>query len=170
MSPVIETVDGGRRRLLAALLGTPVLAAGLVACAGDPRPKSAPGTRADLDVDVKVRWTAIGGEQALLALHAATVAAHPDLTERLAALTAHHDEHLAALQADGPVPFGARTPPAAAEVPADAAAALAAVVAAEQAAADARVADCLAAAGPRLAAVLASIAGSEAGHGAVLAG
>ncbi|TDE14080.1 hypothetical protein [Jiangella asiatica] len=172
---MIETVDARRRRLLVTLLGAPVAAtlagAALTGCSADPRPKAAPGARAELDADVKVRWSAADGEQALLALHAATVAAHPGLAERLAPLTAHHDEHLAALRDDGPLPFGARddTAPAAPEVPADPAAALAAVVEAERAAGDARLTDCLAAAGPRLAAVLAAIAAAEAGHGVVLA-
>lgn len=173
MSPVTERVDGGRRRLLALVAGAPALGAvlaGMSACAADPRPKSAPGERSSLDADVKLRWRVVNGEQALLALHAATVAAHPDLAERLGPLTAHHDEHLTALRADGPLPFGAVDGPGVApEVPGDAGSALAAVAAAESAAADACVAGCLAAAGPRLAALLASIGASEAGHGVVLA-
>ena len=175
MSPVTQRVDDGRRRLLALVAGAPVLgAAALVAlpgCAADPRPKAAPGARSSLDADVKLRWRAVASEQRLLALHAATVAAHPDLEGRLAPLTAHHEEHLTVLRDDGPLPFGA-APDApgvsAPEVPGEAGAALAAVAEAERAAADARVVACLAAAGPRLAAVLASIAASEAGHGVVL--
>ena len=170
MSSVTERVDDGRRRLLALVAGAPALGAVLAACAADPRPKSAPGARSSLDADVKLRWRAVHGELALQALHAATVAAHPDLAERLGPLTAHHDEHLAALRDDGPLPFGASEAPGnAPEVPADAGAALAALTDAERAAADACVVGCLAAAGPRLAALLASIAASEAGHGVVLA-
>jgi hypothetical protein len=167
--PVTQRVDDGRRRLLALVAGAPFLGTALAACAADPRPKSAPGPRSELDADVKVRWRAVHGEQVLLALHAATVAAHPHLAARLGPLTSHHDEHLAALRADGPLPFGATAAAPAPEVSADEGAALAAVLAAEQAAADARVVDALAAAGPRLAAVLASVAASEAGHGVVLA-
>lgn len=175
MSPVTERVDDGRRRLLALVAGAPVLGAAALAvlsgCAADPRPKVAPGARASLDADVKLRWRAVRSEQTLLALHAATVAAHPDLAAALAPLTAHHEEHLAALRADGPLPFGsgdaaAPVPP---EVAGDAGTALTAVADAERAAADACVVACLAAAGPQLAAVLASIAASEAGHGVVLA-
>ncbi|SED73867.1 hypothetical protein [Jiangella alba] len=164
-----QRVDEGRRRLLALVAGAPVLGVALAACGAEPRPKAAPGPRASLDADVKLRWRAAHGEQALLALHAATVAAHPDLAERLAPLTAHHDEHLAALRADGPLPYGAGAAAAAApSIAADADSALAAVADAERAAADACVLAALGAAGPRLAAVLASIAASEAGHGAVL--
>ncbi|WP_157574960.1 hypothetical protein [Jiangella muralis] len=168
-----QRVDEGRRRLLMLVAGAPALGVALAACGAEPRPKAAPGPRATLDADVKLRWRAVHGEQTLLALHAATVAAHPGLAERLQSLTAHHDEHLAALRADGPLPYGpgpgAGTPAAAPSVAADADAALAAVADAERAAADACVVAALGAAGPRLAAVLASIAASEAGHGVVLA-
>lgn len=168
---MIETVDGGRRRLLVALAGVPLLGGSLLACTTDPLPKAAPGPR--LDLDVKVRWTAVRGEQALLALHAAVTAAHPALADRLAPLTAHHSEHLAALTADGPLPYGGRPPdddPTAplGDVPGDPAAALTVVRDAERAASELRVTDCLRAAGPGLAAVLASIAASEAAHGTVL--
>ncbi|PZF80233.1 hypothetical protein C1I92_27030 [Jiangella anatolica] len=164
-------MDEGRRRLLALVAGAPVLGAALAACAADPRPKAAPGPRSALDADVKLRWRAVRSEQTLLALHAAVAAAHPDLAATLQPLTAHHDEHLAALVADGPLPYGFSPDAvvAAPEVAGDAAGALAAVAAAERAAADTCVAASLAAAGPRLAAVLATIAGSEAGHGVVLA-
>jgi hypothetical protein len=177
VSPVTQRVDDGRRRLLALVAGAPVLGAAALAalsgCAADPRPKAAPGARSSLDADVKLRWRAVASEQGLLALHAATVAAHPDLEERLGPLTAHHEEHLTVLRDDGPLPFGASpddggaagAPP---EVPGEADAALAVVAEAERAAADLCVAACLAAAGPRLAAVFASIAASEAGHGVVL--
>ncbi|MBB5789890.1 hypothetical protein [Jiangella mangrovi] len=169
-----QRVDDGRRRLLALVAGAPVLGAGALAalsgCAADPRPKAAPGARSSLDADVKLRWRAVASEQGLLALHAATVAAHPDLAPRLEPLTAHHESHLAALRDDGPLPFGSAADSVAAtpEVPGEAGAALSAVADAERAAADACVAACLAAAGPRLAAVLASIAASEASHGVVL--
>ncbi|RIQ17517.1 hypothetical protein DY240_22440, partial [Jiangella rhizosphaerae] len=99
-------MDEGRRRLLALVAGAPMLGAALAACGTDPRPKAAPGPRASLDADVKLRWRAVRGEQTLLALHAATVAAHPGLAARLQPLTAHHEEHLAALRADGPLPYG----------------------------------------------------------------
>ncbi|WP_116948295.1 hypothetical protein [Jiangella endophytica] len=165
-----QRVDESRRRLLALVAGAPVLGVALAACGTDPRPKAAPGPRAPLDADVKLRWRAVHSEQTLLALHAATVAAHPDLTAQLQPLTAHHDEHLAALRADGPLPYGAGdgAPAAAPQVAAEPGAALAAVAEAERTAADACVLASLAAAGPRLAAVLASIAASEAGHRVVL--
>lgn len=169
MSPVTQRVDEGRRRLLALVAGVPALGVALAACGADPRPKAAPGPRAPLDADVKLRWLAVHREQTLLALHAATVAAHPDLAARLQPLTAHHDEHLAALRDDGPLPYGADAAPAAApSVAAEPGAALAAVAEAERAAADAGVLAALTAAGPRLAAVLASVAAAEAGHRVVL--
>lgn len=169
VSPVTDRVDHGRRRLLALVAAAPVAGAALSACAAEPRPKSAPGARSSLDPDVKLRWRAVRAEEALLALHAATVAAHPDLAAQLAPLTAHHEAHAAALRDDGPLPFGASSAVGAPDVPGDAAAALAAVAEAEQAAADACVLTCLAATGAQLAAVLASIAASETGHGVVLA-
>lgn len=173
VSHVIETVDAPRRRLLATFLGAPVAVAlagtALAGCSADTRPKAAAGSREALDADVKVRWNAVHGEQVLLALHTATVTAHPGLAEQLAPLTAHHDEHLAALREDGPLPFGTRDIAPGADVPGDPAAALAAVVEAERAAGEARVTDCLAATGPRLAAMLAAIAAAEAGHGVLLA-
>ena len=164
--PVTNSVDAGRRQLLLALAGTPLLASALAACADDPEPKSAPAPRPD--VDVKVRWRAIRGEQNLLALYAAVVAAHPTLAARLTPLQQHHEDHLAALQAEGPLPFGATDPPAVSAVPSAAPAALIVLRDTEHAQSESRVADCLAAAGPKLAAMLASIAACEAAHEAIL--
>lgn len=173
-----------RRRLLLAVTGAPLLGVTLTACLGEPTPKSAPQQRPD--ADIKVRWRAVRGERALLALHRAAVTAHPALAERLAPLTAHHEEHLAVLEADGPLPFGADgiagagsstdgagsagvlADPPAPSAPPDPAAALSAIAEAERAAGQDRLADCLAAAGPRLAAVLASIAAAEGAHAVVM--
>ena len=170
---VTNTVDVRRRRLLICLAGLPMLGPALAACADDAVPKSAPGHRLDVDMDVKVRWRAVEAERALLGLYAATLTAHPGLSDTLAPFTARHTEHLDVLVEGGPLPFSASDPleppsPGSADVPADAAAALAAVAEAESAAAEARVADCLAASGSRFAAVLASVAACEAAHAATL--
>ena len=163
-----DTVDTGRRQLLVAFATAPLLAGALAACTGDPEPKSAPGLRRDIDVDIKMRWRAIRGEQNLLALYAAVVAAHPTLAARLTPLQQHHEEHLAVLQAEGPLPFGAIDPPPVSAAPAAPQAALTALRDAERAQSENRVADCLAAAGQKLAAMLASIAACEAAHEATL--
>lgn len=161
-------MDVGRRRLLVALAGLPLLGVVPAACSADVTPKAAPGGRDDIDADVKVRWRAVRSEHALLALHAAVVAAHPSLAGTLAPMTAHHDEHLAALEADGSLPFGAPAPPQGPDVPGSPDAALAALAEAEAQASEARIGDCVAATGPRLAAVLASVAACEDGHRIVL--
>ncbi|WP_129710914.1 hypothetical protein [Haloactinopolyspora alba] len=162
-----EVVDGRRRRLLVAAAAVPLAGAVPAACGADSAAKTAPGSRARLDADVKVRWRAVRAERVLLRLHRATVESHPDLADTLAPLTARHEEHLATLESGGPLPYGTTGLPAA-DVPGDAAAALDAVVEAEAAAGRARVQDCAAATGPRLAALLASVAACESGHAAVL--
>ena len=166
--PVIDRVDPGRRRLLAFVAAAPVLGVVFAGCAGDTAGKAGPTTPSD--ADSHARRSAIRDELALIALHTATAARHPDLAAALAPFTAHHHDHLATVEADGPLPVGAdaTTAPDAPAVADDPATALAAVRDAEQAAADARVADCVGAVGPRLAAVLASIAASEASHDVAL--
>lgn len=163
-----EAPDARRRRLLIAMVGAPVLGAGLTSCSFGGEAKRPPSIRPD--VDARVRWRALRSEHNLIALHSAVVAAHPELAAALAPLTAHHADHLAVLEHDGPLPVGASDAPAAAvpEVPDDRADALAAVREAERNAADVRISDCLAATGPRLAAVLSSIGASEAAHDVVL--
>lgn len=136
----------------------------MAGCSADTGGKATPVVRPD--ADARRRWAALRSEQTLLALHAATIATHPDLAAVIQPLSAHHDEHLAVLQADGPLPVaaGAVAAPVAPAVPADPAAALSAVRDAEQAASAARLVDCVAAVSAPLAALLASIAAAEAGH------
>jgi hypothetical protein len=163
-----DAPDARRRRLLIAMIGAPVLGAALTSCSFAGEAKRPPTVRPD--VDARVRWRALRSEHHLIALHAAVAAAHPDLAAALAPLTAHHADHLAVLEHDGPLPIGASGAPASAvpEVPGDRAAALAAVREAERSAAEVRISDCLAATGPRLAAVLSSIGASEAAHDILL--
>jgi hypothetical protein len=128
-----------------------------------------------------VRESARRAEEALLALHAATVARHPDLVAALAPATGHHRRHLDALTpatgrrataATDPgrtAPTPTTTTPAPA-VPDDPDAALAAVRDAESHAAAERLLDCVASTDAGLAAVLASVGAAEAAHAALLAG
>ncbi len=160
--------DVRRRRLLIAMAGAPIVGTVLTSCSFGGEAKRPPTNRPD--VDARVRWRALRSEHHLIALHSAVVAAHPDLAAILTPLTAHHSDHLAVLEHDGALPVGASGVPAPAvtEVPSDQVAALAAVREAERSAAEVRIADCLAAAGPRLAAVLSSIGASESAHDALL--
>lgn len=132
-----------------------------------------------------MRESARRAEEALLALHAATVARHPDLGAELAPATGHHRRHLDALTpatgrrataatdpgrtAPTPTPATTTTTPAPA-VPDDPGAALAAVRDAESDAAAERLLDCVASTDAGLAAVLASVGAAEAAHAALLAG
>lgn len=162
-------VDPLRRRLLIGLGTLPLLGIGLAACGAETASKSGPDRFPD--PDSRVRWRATRGEQSLLALHAAIVAKHPSLATSLEPFTAHHTEHVAALEAEGPLPIGADGVPAptAVEVPDDADAALVTVREAERAAAEARITDCLAAKGPQLAVLLSSVGAAEAAHDVALA-
>jgi hypothetical protein len=126
------------------------------------------------DPDAGVRESARRAEEALIALHAATVVRHPGLGPTLAPATGHHRRHLDALAgttrrpaASGTGPTTTTTPPG---VPDDPAAALTAVRDAEADAAAERLLDCLASTDPGLAAVLASVGAAEAAHAALLAG
>jgi hypothetical protein len=128
-----------RRRLLQAALLTP-----LAACT------TTAGRPARVDPDVALRAAAVARERSLLALYDA---APPSAT--VLAIRAEHEQHLAALGAPSPAPSPAT-------------AATGSLVAAERAAAAAHAADALVAS-PQLAAVLASLAASEASHPVALA-
>ena len=160
-----------RRDLLGAALGTVGLAlvAGCTSTpAARPRPSPTP-TRPDPQL------ADLTNERVLLAAYDATLRAHPTLANRLRPVRADHAAHVTALRRLLTPAGGHRrtsaspTPPAptAAPVPADPAAALAALRTAEQSAYAARTRSCLAAATDR-AALLGSIAASEASHGVVL--
>lgn len=128
------TASPSRRRLLQAALLAP-----LAACTAKPsRPEP-------VDPDVALRAAAVARERALIARYDA---APP--SPAVAAIRAEHEQHLAALGAPSPPPSA--TPAAASSL-----------VAAERAAAAAHAADALTAS-PKLAAVLASLAASEASH------
>jgi hypothetical protein len=171
-----------RRRILAALAGAPLLGTALTGCTTPSRGKLA-ARRDEPNADARVRWNAARTEQGLLVLHAATIARHRELADAVEAFSAHHLQHLDALLSDGPLPLLARldldTPldaladidldsVDAPDVPRNADRALDAVREAELTASGAHLADCLRATGPRLAALLASIAAAEATHNAAL--
>lgn len=170
----------------AGLVGLAASGTAVTACGrggGAPAPSDPPAPAPDPDAGV--RESARRAEEALLALHAATVARHPDLGAELAPATGHHRRHLDALTpatgrrataatdpgrtAPTPTPATTTTTPAPA-VPDDPGAALAAVRDAESDAAAERLLDCVASTDAGLAAVLASVGAAEAAHAALLAG
>jgi hypothetical protein len=128
------------------------------------------GGPAEPKPDEVVRQRVLASKWALLDRYTATLERHPGLQARLDPLMAEHRTHLSALNAapsGTPAPGSPASP--APEVPATEHAALWALAAAERRAADGRVTDVLAAT-PRLARVLASIGGCEAGHAELLGG
>ncbi|MBK5306650.1 MAG: hypothetical protein JJD92_08200 [Frankiaceae bacterium] len=152
------SVTPSRRRLLQAAMLSPAL----VACTGasrEPRP---------VHPDVALRAAAIARERALIERYRAAAASSAStVATRIAGLAEEHEAHLAALSRSTPgalSPSPTTSPPAALiRVPT-----LAQLVAAERAAATAHAADALKAS-RELAAVLASLAASEASHLVVLA-
>ena len=158
---------------LVGLVGTGL---GTTACSrggGAPAPSDPPSPAPVPDPDAGVRESARRAEEALVALHAATVARHPGLDAALAPATEHHRVHLDALAGTAPRPASTATGPTTTPppgVPDDQAAALAAVREAEADAAAERLLDCLASTDQGLAAVLASVGAAEAAHAALLAG
>src|SRR4051812_39181439 len=138
-----------RRRLLQAGALVPLLSA----CTSKPaRPHPA-------DPDVALREGAIARERALLAQYDAAAGGSPARAAALRAVRLDHEAHLAALTEEAPT-SASPSPSAAAAGPAPTTAQL---VAAEHAAAAAAGADALVASRP-LAALLASVAASEASH------
>ena len=111
----------------------------------------------------------VSDKRELLAAYAATTAAHPGLTERLAPVMATHEAHLSALEAGGS-PASGGTPADRADrrgVPARAGEALAGLAARERAAARARLSQVLPAS-PALARLVASIGAAEAVNAVLL--
>jgi hypothetical protein len=149
------SVSPSRRRLLQVALLSPVV----VACTSEDR--NGP-TR--VDPDVAIRRAAIDRERALIERYQAAAASS---SSRIAALVApmlaEHEQHLAALDAPSPTPSATAT-----TAPPPAVPTLAQLAAAERSAAAAHAGGAVAAS-RSLAAVLASLAASEASH-AVLFG
>lgn len=151
-----------RRAVLRAGLALPLAAA----CTdGAPAPPPPP------DPDIALRAAAAERERALLAAYDAAVLAAPSLAGRIAAVRAEHAQHAAAVAGPAAATNGPRstdaTPgasPSPSPVrPRDAAAVLAELVAAERDAATRHASDALLSS-RELAAVLASLAASEAAH------
>ena len=88
MLAIVPGDQVSRRRVLLGL-GAALLVSGCSSAlpAGD-EPLDAP----TVDPDREIRQAAADAERALLAAYAATVARHPALTERLAVLSAQHDD------------------------------------------------------------------------------
>jgi hypothetical protein len=182
--PEVAVPEGGlsRRTVLLTAGAVGLLAAcRLTAGSTDARPTPI------VDPDRGRLAGALSAEAALLASYDATVGAHPALTPALAAIHADHTAHQSALAAElsrrevaqrsagrpkSPQPAVGSPPPgsmpAPPPVPADVPAAVRALVAAETTAAGARGTEAVAAAAD-LAALLGSVAASEAAHAAVLA-
>lgn len=161
-----------RRAVLRAGLAVPLLAA----CTDAPPPGPPPPP----DPDLALHRAAVEREQALLAAYDTAALAAPGLAPKLAAVRAEHAAHLDALEAadPAPAPTGSPSPspsgsvepsaPAPPPAPADPATVLAGLVALEADAATAHGAAAVTAS-RELAAVLATLAASEASHGVALA-
>jgi hypothetical protein len=170
-----------RRRVLTGLTVTLLASVGCSSSASHPPAMASPRP----DPDIGIRTAAADTERALLGAYAATIARHPALAEQLEPLSAHHSEHLAAFAeaAGGATPSSTATagstaataPPASASasasdgslVPDDPALAVAALAAAERDTAARRLTE-LQSASPELARLLASSAGAESAHAALL--
>jgi hypothetical protein len=168
-----------RRRVLSAAAGLGATLLVTSACSSQSSADRQPTATPSIGPDVGIREGAAEAERALLAAYAATIARHPELTERLAAPSAHHEEHLSALSPLSPpatptptVSAPASSPAAggagvSSGVPDDPLAAVAALATAERVAAG-RQLEYLGAASPGLARLLASVGAAEAAHAAVL--
>src|SRR4051794_5717796 len=137
-----------RRRLLQATALLPALVSGTAACT---HPAEQPAV---VDPDVALRAAAVARELDLLAAYDGVVGAPPARAAQLAAVRAEHAAHLVALGTASPTPSAtpSTTPVTVTEL-----------AARERAAAAAHAADALGAS-RQLAAVLASLAASEASH------
>lgn len=146
-----------RRALLAVSATLP-----LAACTQEPTP-------APPDPDDLLRAEAVARERGLLREYDAVLLALPGLAARLTPLRGHHAEHLLALTGRAATPSADPSGDAAPRVPppATATAALSGLAEAERVAASAHRAGALAAS-RELAALLASLAASEASHPVVL--
>jgi hypothetical protein len=142
------SLSASRRRLLQAALLSPVVAA---CTRNGPRP-------APVDPDDALRRAAVARERALVeSYQAAAASSSSAVAAAIGPMVAEHTQHLATLGAGSPAPSPS-SPPTAPLVPT-----LAQLAAAERAAAAEHAADALRASRP-LAAVLASLAASEASH------
>lgn len=154
-----------RRTLLSVLAATGVTVAAGGCVAGGTRHAASP-TPSGPDPQSRD----LADERDLLAAYDATIAAHPDLADRLGPMREDHARHVEALAgllsaSTSPSASATSVPPP--EVPAERAGALAALRSAEQNAAAARTDSCVAASGDR-AALLGSVAACESSHAAVL--
>lgn len=165
---VTDRVDLHRRGLIRLAMAAPLASAAAVACTGDDDAgKWTPS--APTDRDSHVRWRSVRAEQRLIAMHNATLERHPDLADVVNQIIQHHEDHLAAILADGPLPVGAQPVDEGGQhVPKARDAAMGALNEAEENASASHASACLAAGGPVLAALLGSIAASEASHAAVM--
>jgi hypothetical protein len=146
------SVSPSRRRLLQAAALAPVVAACTSNGSDEPEP---------VDPDVAIRASAIARERALIGQYrAAAASSSAQVASKIAGLAEQHEQHLAALGAPspGPTPSGATT----LALPT-----LTRLAAAEHAAAAAHATAALHASSS-LAALLASLAASEASHAVVL--
>jgi hypothetical protein len=158
-----------RRRVLTGLAASALMTAGCSSGSTDSPPPQSPR----IDPDIAIRAAAAESERTLLAAYAAAVGRHPALSEQLVPLSAHHSEHLAAFVEAAAEPTtsttATATPTTSATSPIsdDPVVAAAALAAAERAAATDRLSE-LELASPELARLLASSAGAEAAHAALL--
>jgi hypothetical protein len=166
-----------RRQVLA---GLAVTAVGVTAaCTSDKIVAAPPHPGGGPQNPVEPFSLYLAAERRLRDSYAATIAKHPGLKPKLAALMAEHTEHVKAMEAiigeptaptaSGSASSAPATPDAAAKaaVPATVAAAVAALKAAEKAAAGRYAAACLSENGTR-AALLASVSACESSHLVVL--
>jgi hypothetical protein len=153
---LLMSLTPSRRRVLQAALLAPALAPVASACT------SRPSQPEPVDPDVALRQAAVARERTLVDLYAAAEGSSPARAAQLALVRAEHEQHLAALGApsSGPSASSGTARTLAAPLPRT-------LTAAERAAAQAHAADALLASRP-LAAVLASLAASEASHPVVL--
>ncbi|MFE0633256.1 hypothetical protein ACFW3D_40805 [Streptomyces sp. NPDC058864] len=161
-----------RRRAVRAALVLPAAAGLLGGCSDGTRPEgtSAKGSPS-ADASVTLRRRAARDSAALLAQYDATVAAHPDLAERLRPLRAEVARHAEAFGTSGraaspsaaPSSSPSASPSPSSSVPPRAGDALSALATAERTLSDTRAAALLDAT-PELARLLASVAACGAGH------
>jgi hypothetical protein len=154
------------------------VAATVTACTDEPA-ESSP-TPPPPSPDELLRRVVAAAEADLIALYAATRAAHPQLADALAPVEDRHRRHFAAVAASGRVavatrprakadPAPASATPSGPPTPTDPAAALDALRSAEHAAAEARLEDCLSCEDPALAELVAAVAAGEAANAVLLA-
>lgn len=138
-----------RRTLLA---GSIMLPLGLLTACGTDTP-------AARDTDAAVRAEVASGEQAMIDLYNATIAAFPALSTKLTPIRDQHAAHLSAMDVAAPSPTAITQP-----APASANDAVSALIAAERKATAGRTDACVKASTPQLAWALSLISASEASH------